>query len=111
MIHPNTEPNPPSDEARGLFDLPNSEGVNDSERILTALCRKSFLRLWSQTNVFTDEGFKNGKGSTKELCDALVIFGSDVILFLDKHVVFQAGKDISVAWPRWFKRAVLESCR
>lgn len=107
----NTEPNLPSDEVRSLFDLAESEGVNNSERILTSLCRKSFLRLWSQTNVFTDEGFKGGKGSTRELCDALVIFGNDVIVFSDKHVTFQVGKDLSIAWPRWYRRAVLASCK
>lgn len=94
-----------------MFDLADSEGVNESERILTQLCRKSFLRLWSQTNVFTDEGFKDGKGGTKELCDALVVFGDDVIIFSDKHVVFQADKNLKVAWPRWYKRAVRDSCR
>lgn len=94
-----------------MFDLADSEGVNESERALTLLCRKSFLRLWSQTNVFTDEGFKDGKGATKELCDALVVFGDDVIIFSDKHVVFQADKDLKVAWPRWYKRAVRDSCR
>lgn len=107
----NTELNPPTDGARSLFDLPDSEGVNDSERILTTLCRKTFLRLWSQTNVFTDEGFRDGKGCTRELCDALVIFGEDVIVFSDKHITFQTGKNLLVAWPRWYKRAVLESCR
>lgn len=96
---------------RVLFDLAESEGVNESERILTQLCRKSFLRLWSQTNVFTDEGFKNGKGGTKELCDALVVFGEDVIVFSDKHVAFQVGNDLKIAWPRWYKRAVRDSCR
>lgn len=107
----NSELNPPRNGARSLFDLPDSEGVNDSERILTILCRKTFLRLWSQTNVFTDEGFKDGKGSTRELCDALVIFGEEVIVFSDKHVTFQTGKELLVAWARWYKRAVLESCR
>jgi len=33
-----------------LFDLPETQGVNESERILTGLCRRTFLRLWSQTN-------------------------------------------------------------
>jgi hypothetical protein len=46
--------------AKPMFDLADSEGVNESERVLTQLCHKSFLRLWSQTNVFTDEGFKEG---------------------------------------------------
>lgn len=100
-----------NDEPRRLFDLGDSEGVNESERILTNLCRHSFLRLWSQTNIYTDEGFKDGKGGTKELCDALVIFGNDVIVFSDKHIKFQDDKELKVAWPRWYKRAVLDSCR
>lgn len=91
--------------------MTSSEGVNDSERILTKLCQRSFLRLWSQSNVFTDEGFKEGKGGTKELCDALVIFGDDVIIFSDKHVKFQTDRELQVAWPRWYRRAVLESCK
>lgn len=107
----NTEPDPPDDTIRRLFDLAESEGVNASERVLTALCRKSFLRLWSQTNVFTDEGFKDGKGSTRELCDALVIFGNDVVIFSDKHIRFHADKELPIAWPRWYKRAVLDSCK
>ena len=101
----------PATAARPLFDLGESEGVNESERILTKLCRESFLRLWSQTNVFTDEGFKNGKGATKELCDALVIFGNDVIVFSDKHCTFQTDKEIGVAWPRWYKSAIRDSCK
>jgi hypothetical protein len=98
-------------EAKSLFDLADSGGVNESERILTRLCKHSFLRLWSQTNVFTDEGFKGGKGATKELTDALVIFDRDVIIFSDKHVRFQHERDLAVAWPRWYRRAVLESCK
>lgn len=94
-----------------LFDLTSSEGLNESERILTKLCQRSFLRLWSQTNVYTDEGFKDGKGATKELCDALVIFGNDVVIFSDKHIRFQADRDLQVAWPRWYKRAVVDSCK
>ncbi|MDO9422165.1 MAG: hypothetical protein Q7T66_16005 [Herminiimonas sp.] len=107
----NNESIPPVEDIRRLFDLADSDGLNDSERILTSLCKKSFLRLWSQPNVFTDEGFKNGKASTRELCDALVIFGSDIIVFSDKHVTFQTNKDLSVAWGRWYKRAILESCQ
>ncbi len=104
---------PETEEAQPakLFDLPETEGVSESERILTALCRQTFLRLWSQTNVYTDDGFKNGKGATKELCDALVVFGKDVVLFSDKHILFNEAKGLKVAWPRWFKKAVLESGR
>lgn len=100
-----------SHEPRPIFELPTTQGVNASERVLTQLCQKTFLRLWSQTNVFTDEGFRDGKGSTRELCDALVIFGNDVIIFSDKHIEFQQNRSVEVAWPRWYKRAVADSCR
>lgn len=99
------------DGLRPLFDIGDSEGVNASERILTSLCRHSFLRLWSQSNIYTDEGFKDGKGGTKELCDALVVFGNDIVIFSDKHIEFQEDKELNVAWPRWYKRAVRNSCR
>ncbi|MEL4177993.1 hypothetical protein [Roseateles sp. PN1] len=108
---PEAEEVPEEAQPAKLFDLPETEGVNESERILTALCRRTFLRLWSQTNVYTDDGFKNGKGATKELCDALVVFGKDVILFSDKHVLFNEAKGLEVAWRRWYKKAVYESCR
>jgi hypothetical protein len=94
-----------------MFDLGESEGVNDSERVLARLCRKSFLRLWAQTNVFNDEGFHAGKGSAKEMCDALVVFGKDVLIFSDKHIHFQHEKTLEIAWPRWYRRAVVESIR
>lgn len=94
-----------------LFDFGEANGVNESERILTKLCQNSFLRLWSQTNVFTDEGFKDGKGGTKELTDAIVIFGQDVIVFSDKHVTFQKDRELSLSWSRWYRRAILESCK
>lgn len=100
-----------SPDVKPMFDLPPTGGLNDSERILTKLCQKTFLRLWSQTNVYTDEGFRDGKGSTRELCDALVIFGDAVIIFSDKHIEFQNDKELGVAWRRWYKRAVSDSCR
>ena len=95
-----------------MFDLPaDIGGVNDSERLLAKLCQKSFLSLWSYANLFTDEDLREGKGSGKELCDVLVVFGDDVIIFSDKHIAFQTDKDLDVAWPRWYKRAVSGSVR
>ena len=89
--------------------MKGSGGTNASERILTDLCRRSFLRLWAQTNIYTDEGFKNGKGATKELCDALVVFGNDVLIFSDKHILFQKDRPVDIAWPRWYRSAVVDS--
>jgi hypothetical protein len=88
-----------------------AEGTTESERALAKLARKAFLSLWSYTNVFTDEGRTNDRGEGKELCDLLVVFGSNVLLFSDKHCEFQSGHDLKVAWPRWYKRAIKKSAR
>ena len=101
----------PDSAKKTLFDLQDLEGVNESERVLNKLCQNSFMRLWAQSNVFTNEGFKNGRGSTKELCDVLIIFGNDILIFSDKHIKFQEEKELNIAWSRWYKRAVADSIR
>lgn len=101
---------PDNSSSSVLFDIPQSTGgVNESEAILATLCQKSYLSLWSFSNLFTDEDLRAGKGSGKELCDVLVVFGDDVIIFSDKHIQFQVDKEITIAWPRWYKRAVVGS--
>ena len=64
----------PENECASIFDLGGAEGFNDSEHLLFKLCKKSFLSLWSHVNLFNDSDMHNGKGSTKELCDVLVVF-------------------------------------
>lgn len=93
----------------GVFDISDAEGVNDSERLLMTLCRKSFLSLWSHANLHTDQDIRNGKGSAKEFADVLVIFGNDIIIFSDKDIEFQNNRPLEVSWPRWYKRAIQAS--
>jgi hypothetical protein len=69
------------------------------------------LSLWSYPNLYTDKGCKSGKGTGKELCDLLVVFGPDVIIFSVKFIEFNPSIDIQISWKRWFKRAVLSSAR
>ncbi len=88
-----------------------TDGTTNSERYLTRLARRAFLSLWSYPNVFTDEGRSAGKGDGKELCDLLVVFGNTVLLFSDKDCEFPSGPDLGIAWPRWYRRAVLKSAR
>jgi hypothetical protein len=88
-----------------------SEGSTPSERYLSQLCESSFLGLWAYPNVFTDEGRKDAKGAGEELCDLLVVYGDHVIIFSDKHIEFQLNRPISIAWPRWYKRAIEASAR
>ena len=99
------------EEYKGVFDVSGAEGVTASERVLMRLCRKSFLSLWSYANLHTDEGMRDGKGSTKEFVDVLAMFGDDIILFSDKHVTFNEHKTIDVAWRRWYEHAVEASAK
>ena len=95
----------------GIFDISDAEGVTESERLLMRLCRKSFLSLWSYAKLHTDEGMRDRKGSAKEFIDVLVVFGDDVVLFSDKHVIFNESKPLDVAWKRWYARAVDNSAK
>lgn len=89
----------------------SADGTTPSERALASLARKAFLTLWSYPNVFTDEGRANGKGDGKELCDLLVVFGNDVLLFSDKDCAYQSNVDVAVAWPRWYRSAIDKSAK
>lgn len=100
-----------SSEKSGVFDISDAEGVNESERLLMRLCRKSFLSLWAHANLHTDQDMRDGKGSAKEFADVMVVFGNDVVIFSDKHITYQSEVDTSVAWKRWYKRAVSSSAK
>lgn len=89
----------------------SADGTTPSERALASLARRAFLTLWSYPNVFTDEGRANGKGDGKELCDLLVVFGNDVLLFSDKDCAYQSNVDVAVAWPRWYRSAIDKSAK
>lgn len=80
-------------------------GITDSERYLGVLARKAFLSFWSFQNPFTDES------GGRELCDLLVVFGNDVIIFSDKHCNFSDAHPVEVSWPRWFKSAIEKSAK
>jgi len=86
-------------------------GFTDEERFLNHLARKSFLRFWSWPNLFRDQRNRGGKGDGKELCDLLVVFGNDILLFSDKKIKFNAEKPLNIAWSRWAREAIRESVR
>ena len=80
--------------------IEKSIGVSPSERLLAELCERSFLKLWSYPNPYKDDG--------KELCDLLVVFENEVLIFFDRRVEFPttSGKDTLVLWKRWRRNAV-----
>ncbi len=78
-------------------------GTTDSERYLQRLGERSFLKFWSHPCVYQRPG--------RELCDLLIVFGNDVIIFSDKDCKFPDHADIKVAWCRWFKSSVMEAAK
>jgi hypothetical protein len=92
-----------------MATIEKSAGTTASEQYLARLCKNSFLSLWSYPNLFRDQGRPGGKGDGKELCDLLVVFGNDVIIFSDKSCQFPDGGPTSVNWQRWFKRSIVKS--
>lgn len=88
--------------------LREATGTTESEGALLKLVRGSMLSLWSIPGPYTDEG-RTRNGGGKELCDLLVIFGDDVLIFSDKKCAFPHGGDAKTAWARWYRRAIGKS--
>lgn len=86
------------------------QGITPKERYLQALCDRSFLSLWSYPAIFRDQN-KRGAGDGKEVCDLLVVFGDDILIFSDKSCAFPNTGDAKLDWSRWFRKAVLDSAR
>ena len=76
-------------------------GLTPSETVLADLCDRSFLSLWSYPNLF--------RAPAKELCDLLVVFGDDVIIFSDKSCAYPESGDPALDWRRWYRRAIARS--
>jgi len=82
-----------------------AEGITASEKLLAKLGEHTFLPLWSYPGIYRDQGIaENGEG--KEVCDLLVVFGEDIILFSDKKCAFPSTGDTTVDWARWFRRTI-----
>lgn len=88
--------------------IERSEGSTVAERNLAKLCQRNFLSLWSYPGVYRDQGQKNG-GDGKEICDLLVVFEDDIIVFSDKDCVLAQSGDIQRDWQRWFRKAIWKS--
>jgi len=73
--------------------------INQSEEFVYRICEKSFFSLWSYANP-------RGKQPGKELCDILVIFNPDVIIFSVKEVKPTHSGDVSIDWSRWHRKAI-----
>jgi hypothetical protein len=90
--------------------IEKAEGFTEAERYLRALCERTFLSMWSYPSVFRDQGRENG-GDGKEVCDLLVVFDDNILIFSDKQCKFPSGGDPKVNWGRWYKAAVRDSAK
>lgn len=77
-----------------------THGLTPSERFVTDLSRRSFLRLWTHPNP------KGKKG--KELCDCLVVCGPYIVIISVKENEYRDTGD-STGWERWAKAAIEKS--
>lgn len=78
--------------------------MTESEEVVYRLCKKVFLSLWTMASP-------EGKDPSKELCDALVVFGNDVIVISVKDIKYKATDDNTTGWKRWNRAAVAESVK
>jgi hypothetical protein len=78
--------------------------INRAEEFVYRICRKSFFSLWSYANP-------QGKRAAKELCDILVVFDKDVIIFSVKEVKPTDSGSILVDWTRWNRRVIEGACK
>ena len=80
--------------------ISKSQGQTRTERVLSDLCDRTFLKLWSYANPFKDDG--------KELCDLLAVFENHVFIFFDRESLkfFRSKKDQILIWERWKKEAI-----
>jgi hypothetical protein len=84
-----------------------TKSATSSERYLLTLARRAFLRMWVYPSLHVTDGQRS-----KELCDLLLIFGSEVVIFSDKNCHLAVGEeDTRLAWKRWYRKAVLASAR
>ncbi len=92
-----------------IHSLDRSWGATPAERRLQALCRKSFLSMWSYPNVFRNQDISKGEG--KEICDVLIVFGNDVLIFSDKDCAFPSSGNVIVDWKKWYRRSIAASAK
>ena len=78
--------------------------MTKSEELVTKLCKKVFLSLWTIASPV-------GKESGKELCDALVVFDNKIIIISVKDIKYKKTERKEIGWERWNKSAIEKSIK
>jgi len=90
--------------------IEKQQGITTAERYLARLCERTFLSLWSYPNIFR-EALVPGAKIGKEVCDLLVVFEDQVLIFSDKDCAVPQTGNLQLDWSRWFRKAVVESAK
>ncbi len=77
-----------------------SDGMSPSEKFVTTLCERAFLRLWTHPNPIGKKG--------KELCDCLIVCGRHIVIISVKEIEYKDTGD-RTGWERWVRTAIEES--
>ena len=77
--------------------------MTPSEKLVSDLCTRSFLSLWSYASPQRPDG--------RELCDALVVFGENIVIFSVKEIALSDHPDEGVVERRWTKKAIDDSVK
>lgn len=90
-----------------------NEGENESEKLTFRLARSAFLGPWAVANPHwnANESFLERPIAPKELCDLLVLFGDDAILFSDKQSQLNPSIEPTLAWERWSRATIFGSIK
>lgn len=82
------------------MQINKQDGLTDSEKLLSKLCERTFLKLWSWPNPRKQDG--------KEICDVIAIFEDHVFIFFDREskIIQNTNKDIDTTWERWKKGVI-----
>lgn len=80
--------------------IEKSVGVTPTEELLSGLCERTFLKLWSWPNPHKRDG--------DELCDLITVFDNHVYIFFDREsrTLQDSNKDITLTWSRWKKKVI-----
>ena len=76
------------------------QGLTDSEKFVTSISERAFLKLWTHPNPVGKKG--------KELCDCLIVCGKHVIIISVKEIRYKSTGD-ATGWERWVKSAIDKS--
>lgn len=77
--------------------------MTPSEKLVSDLCTRTFLSLWSYASPQRSDG--------RELCDALVVFGENIVIVSVKEIALSDHPDQGVVERRWTKKAIDDSVK